>query len=188
MKTKLFLLLIVITTSLVISGYGFSEDDIYYARCNLKVIKGNRMTWVNWQSTRTVVPVGTKFHISKGGRKATLVDAATDKNYILDIGNEGDIYLEKFVIKEKVDLNKFSENVQRDIEKAFAKIGMTKEQVYITMGPPSWAGEKTHSMTYKQIMVEDLWVYKRKRFGKNIGVSFDNKTGKVDRTEGIWGR
>ncbi len=81
MKTKLFLLLIVIATSLVISGYGFSEDDVYYARCNLKVIKGNRMTWVNWQSTRTVVPVGTKFHISKGGKNSAkhahmLIDTA----------------------------------------------------------------------------------------------------------------
>jgi hypothetical protein len=57
------------------------------------------------------------------------------------------------------------------------------------MGPPTVLGkEKTHSMTYENIMAGDLWVYARRRFGKNIGVAFDPATGKVNRTEGIWGK
>jgi hypothetical protein len=43
-------------------------------------------------------------------------------------------------------------------------------------------------MTYENIMAGDLWVYARRRFGKNIGVAFDPTTGKVNRTEGIWGK
>lgn len=171
---------------MVNSGYG--ADDVYYARCNLKVIKGNYITWVNWQSTNVLVRVGTKLNVMRGGSKATLTDAETGKSYTLDIGEDGDAYLEKFVTKEKVGVDKFSEEVQGNISNAIAKIGMTKKEVYIAMGPPSWAGQNTNAMTYKQIMAENLWVYKRKRFAKNIGVSFDPVSGTVDRTEGIWGK
>lgn len=187
MKIRTLIISVICLFSFLIANSGFSEDDLYYARCNLKVIKGSYITWVNWQSTPTLVPAGTKLKVSKGGEKATLVDAESGKRYTLDIGNAGDAYLEKFVTKKKVNINKFPEDIQRNIEKATATIGMTKEQVYISMGPPAWAGQKTHIMTYKEIMAEDLWTYKRRRFGKNIGVAFDHKTGKVERTEGIWG-
>jgi len=56
------------------------------------------------------------------------------------------------------------------------------------MGPPAWAGKNTDSMTYAEIMRENLWTYKRKRFGKNIGVAFDPISGLVNKTEGIWGK
>lgn len=167
---------------------GYTEDDIYYARCNLKVIKGNHITWVNWQSTKTLVPVGALLRVSREGRKATLVNVETGKSYTLDIGSEGDAYLEKFVTKKKININKFPDDVRKNIHKAIAKVGMTKEQVYIAMGPPAWAGQKTFSMIYKEIMAEDLWTYKRRQFGKNIGVAFDPETGRVNRTEGIWGK
>ncbi len=171
----------------LLANTGQTEEDIYYARCNLKVIKGSYITWVNWQSTKTVVPVNTKLRVSRGGKKATLVNVETGKSYTLDIGSKGDAYLEKFVTREKINIKKFPDDVQKNIQKTTAKIGMTKEQVYISMGPPAWAGQKTFSMTYKEIMAEDLWTYKRRRFGKNIGVAFDPGTGKVNRTEGIWG-
>ena len=188
MKTKGFLLIVALAVSLIISSYGFSEDNVYYARCNLKVIKGSLISWVNWQSTRKLIPVGTKLNVTKTGSKATLVEPDTGKSYILDIGDSRDMYLDKFVTKEKFDTEKLPEDIRRNILKAVAKVGMTKEHVYIAMGPPAWAGEKTNTMTYEGIMHEDLWTYKRKRFAKNIGVSFDPITGLVDRTEGIWGK
>ncbi len=188
MQTKLLLLSISFISLFMIFSSAYSEDDFYYARSNLKVIKGNKITWVNWQSTRTLVHVGTKLKVVKNGKKATLENVETGKSYTLDIGNSDAIFLEKFVSKKQVSIDHYPEDIQRNIKKTTAKIGMTKEQVYISMGPPSWAGDKTHSMTYEQIMAEDLWVHKRKRFGKNIGVSFDPISGKVDRTEGIWGK
>jgi hypothetical protein len=79
--------------------------------------------------------------------------------------------------------------VRDHIRKAVAKVGMTREQVYIAMGPPTNVGkERTNNMTYDKIMASDLWVYARRRFGKNIGVAFDPATGLVNRTEGIWGK
>jgi hypothetical protein len=162
-------------------------DNIYFARCNLKVIKGNYITWVNWQAAPEYLPVGTKFKVKLKGKSPSLVDINTGAEYTLDVGAEGENFLEKFIIRSPVDLSRFSKDIQDNINNAVARVGMTKEEVYIAMGPPAWiTGGNTDSKTYGNIMASNLWVYKRNRFGKNIGVEFNSSTGKVVRTEGIW--
>ncbi len=164
-------------------------DDIYYARCNLKVLKGNQITWVNWQSAPTFIPFGTKLKVSRQGSTATLVNTKNGDSYTLDIGADGDVFLEKFVTKKPVDVTKFPESIQTAIRNAVIKVGMTKKQAYIAMGPPTEVlNSKTNNMAYEDIMKSDLWVYARRRFGKNIGIGFDPGTGIVNRTEGIWGK
>ena len=166
----------------------YAQDDVFYARCNLKV-EGNEITWINWQAAPTFIPVGTKLRVTRTGSKASLVNVETKTTYTLDIGADGQTFLEKFVTKTPVDIGGFPADVQADIRNAVAKVGMTKEQVYIAMGPPTNLGKsRTNTMTYDNIMVGDLWVYARRRFGKDIGVAFDPATGKVNRTEGIWGK
>ena len=160
--------------------------EVYYARCNLRLMNGKEITWVNWQAAPTFVPAGTKLSVTKAGDKASLVNVETKAVYTLDIGGEGDDLLAKFVTKTPVDLKKFPENIQANIRSAVARVGMTKEQVYIAMGPPTnLGGERTRNMTYENIMAGELWVYARKRMGKSIGVAFDPGTGRVNRTEGI---
>jgi hypothetical protein len=172
-----------------LASTGNAQEDVYYARCNLKVMEGNEITWVNWQAAPTFIPVGTKLRVTRDGKKASVVNVATNAAYTLDVGADGEAFLQKFVTKRPVDVKRFSADVQASIRNAVAQVGMTKEQVYIAMGPPTVLGkEKTHSMTYENIMAGDLWVYARRRFGKNIGVAFDPATGKVNRTEGIWGK
>ena len=167
---------------------GATAEETQYARANLKVIKGKLITWVNWQSTPIFIPVGTKMKVSySGGKKAELTDIEREKQYTLDIGADGKEYLAKFVTTKKPSTKGFSENVKNNITRAIIKVGMTKEEAYMAMGPPANAdGAKTHKMTYEQIIKSDLWVYKRSRFGKNIGIQFDRATNKVTRTEGIW--
>jgi hypothetical protein len=166
-----------------------AEGEVRYARCNLKVTGGNEITWVNWQSAPAFVPAGTKLLVTKAGYKAKLVNPETNAEYTLDIGGDGDALLDKFVTKSAVDVSKFPEDVQANIRNAVAKIGMTKEQVYIAMGPPTNLGKsRTNAMTYENILAGDLWVYARRRMGKNIGVAFDPASGRVNRTEGIWGK
>ncbi len=168
---------------------GNAQEDVYYARCNLKVLKGNEITWINWQSAPTFIPAGTKLRTTRTGSKATLVNVETNETYSLDIGADGDAFLEKFVTKHPVDIEQFPEDVRSNIRSAVAKIGMTKEQVYIAMGPPTDVGNsRTKNMTYENIMADNLWVYARRRFGKNLGVAFDPVTGTVNRTEGFWGK
>jgi len=189
MKKVLHFLIVLFVIQFLFAFPGQCEEDIYYARCNLKVIKGNYITWVNWQSTPTFIPAGTKLKVTKAGDKATLVREDTGSSYTLDIGSDGDVFLEKFVSKKPVNIKKFPADVQANIRGAVAKIGMTKEQVYIAMGPPNEVSNaKTNTMTYENIMGSELWIYARRRFGKNIGVAFDPGTGRVNRTEGIWGK
>jgi len=161
--------------------------DLYYARCNLKVLKGSLITWINWQSAPTFVPAGTPLKVIKNDDKATLIDEKKGMEYQLDMGMAGDRYLEKFVSRNPVDLTKYSHEALKGIKNAVAKMGMTKEEVYIAMGPPTKvpAGD-TIAMDYDDIMKYDLWIYARRRFGKNIGIGFHPETGTVNRTEGIW--
>jgi hypothetical protein len=165
-----------------------AQEDMRYARCNLKVIDGTEITWINWQAAPTFLPVNTKFRVTRSGDKATLVEVGSGTRYTLDIGADGEGYLEKFVAAQPVNVRRFSEAVQQNIAKAVAKVGMTKEEVYIAMGPPTNLGRsRSNTMTYDAIMAGDSWIYARRRFGKNIGVAFDS-TGVVTRTEGIWGK
>jgi hypothetical protein len=173
---------------LMFASAGYAQENVYYARCNLKVLDGKEITWINWQAAPTFIPVGTKLRVTRTGSKASLVNMETNATYTLDVGADGDAFLEKFVTKTPVRIAGFPADVQENIRNAVAKVGMTKEQVYIAMGPPANLGKsRTNTMTYENIMAGELWVYARRRFGKNIGVSFD-PTGKVNRTEGIWGK
>jgi hypothetical protein len=175
-----------IAVFLMFAAGAWAADEIYYARCNLKVLDGNQITWVNWQAATNFIPVNTKLKVTRNGSKATLVNAESGSSYTLDIGADGEPFLEKFVVKTPVNMKGFSAEVQAAIKDTIARVGMTKEQVYIAMGPPSNLGrDQTINKTYKEIMSSDLWVYLRRRFSKNIGVGFDS-AGKVNRTEGIW--
>ncbi|HTZ17340.1 MAG TPA: hypothetical protein VMB78_02760 [Dissulfurispiraceae bacterium] len=164
-------------------------DDTYYARCNIKVLKGNNITWINWQAAPYTIPAGTKLKVLRNGYMATFTREDNGESYNVDLGANGDAYLEKFVTRKPVNLNRFTDDVKSSISKGIAKIGMTKEQVYIAMGAPSTlSAGRTEKMTLEEIMKADRWIYSRRRFGKNIGVEFDPSTGKVTRTEGIWGK
>ena len=109
MKARYFLLSMAgVALFLFFSGHAFcQEGSEYYARCNLKVLKGNSITWINWQASPTFIPSGTKLKVTRTGSMASLIDAATGVGYTLDLGADGDIYLEKFVTKNPVVLDGF---------------------------------------------------------------------------------
>lgn len=157
-----------------------------HARCNLKVLKGKTITWVNWQAAPEVIPVGTPLEVSGGPENWELRDPANGRVYTLQAGAKGEDYLLKFVRPTPVAME-FTPDVADKVRKGIAIVGMTREQVYVSMGPPTAAdGVKTHTMTEAQIMSTTAWVWRRKRFGKNLGVTFDAGTGLVIGTEAIW--
>lgn len=168
-------------------SHAAGAEETMYARCNLKVIKGNKITWMNWQSAPSFISAGAKLKVTVSGDSATFVDEG-GTSYAVDLGASGDKFLEKFVVKHKVDVEKYSTSVTADIRKAVIKAGMTHEEAYVAMGPPPYVDgkNKTDSMTYEDIVKASTWVYKRSTFGKNIGITFAN--GKVSNTEGIWGK
>jgi hypothetical protein len=184
MVRKLILFLVL---ALVLSQAAAADDDIYYARCNLKVNKGDLITWVNWQAAPEILPIGTEVRITLHGEKATVVGVDSTRSYTLDMGASGDQFLEKFFIKTPIDLSQLPQNVQDNIRASVTRVGMSKEEAYMAMGPPAWVLRgNTNVLTYGDIMNANSWVYRRKRFGKNIGLKFDQTSGKVIDTEGIW--
>lgn len=179
-----FILLFFATTVLLASE---DIDNFYYARCNLKILKGKLITWVNWQASPEFLPVGSKVTLVLNGRKATVTDVETKRNFTLDMGAAGPQFLSKFFVSEPVSIQGFPEDTKANIRNAVARVGMTKRQAYMAMGPPAWIPSgNTNASTYEQIMAADQWVYRRRRFGKNIGIKFAPQTGLVHQTEGIW--
>ncbi len=66
----------IVSLCLIISSFIASTvfaEDTYYARCNIKVLKGNKITWVNWQASPYTIPAGTKLRVTRSGKKATFV-------------------------------------------------------------------------------------------------------------------
>jgi len=187
MKGKSLLLSLTIGTIFFFISQGRCEEpDIYYARCNLRITKGDYISWANWQAAPTFLSAGTQLKVTKSGSKAILVNVETQSTYTLDIGADEDVFLEKFLTKKPVNIKNFPPDVQTNIGNAVARVGMTKEQVYIAMGPPAKIPRgKTNKMTYEDIMGADLWLYATQRFGKNMGVRFDPYTGLANMTEGI---
>ncbi|MBV6467703.1 MAG: hypothetical protein DCC43_10740 [Candidatus Brocadia sp.] len=187
MKKVLWLLTILGIPQFLFVGISYCEEGIYYARCNLKVFKGNYITWVNWQDSQAFIPVGTKLKVTRSGSKASLINAETGDRYTLDIGAKGDEFLEKYVIKKQpVDIVSLPKEIQASIKNTTAEIGMTKEHVYMSMGPPIGPkSARTNKMTYEDIMNINMWVYAKRRF-QNINITFDANTGKAKKVEGIW--
>ncbi len=162
------------------------KPDEYYTRCNLRVIKGSYITWVNWQGAPTFIPAGTRVRIGRSGGKLTLTDLSTGRTYMFDVGATGKEYLYKFLTKNPLNLNMFSSSIRTYIKRAHPAIGMTKKEVYIAMGPPARISiGKTFRLTYNDIMRDNTWIWPTKRFKRNIGITFDARTGRVTKIVGI---
>jgi len=158
----------------------------YYARCNMRVVeKGNYVTWENYRTDKGQrdIPIGTK--LTGDGETMTDPGGTTFK---MKMGASGDQYLEKFVSKMPVSVER---EYADDVKNAVPKVGMTKEQVYMAMCPPAYIDGKnaTKNMTYDEIMKSSFWVWKRMStmFAKDIGVKFDS-TGKAEQVEGVYGK
>ena len=187
MRRGILTVFMLLCFTLLLAASGHSEE-VYYARCNLKVVKGT-ISWVNWQHTNEWIPVGTELKVTyKDGDEATFEDAKSGKRYSVELGAKGQQYLEKFVTRKKPATGNIHKDARDGISKGIIKVGMNKAEAYIAMGPPANV-DRTNSdkMTYDDIIKGSLWVYKRSRFGKNIGVEFGDD-GIVKRTEGIWVR
>ncbi len=117
MRKGMRFLMVLWALHLFFASSGDAQDDVFYARCNLKVLEGNEITWINWQAAPTFIPVGTKLRVTRAGNKASLVNLETKTTYTLDIGADGQAFLEKFVTKKPVDIRGFPADVQTDPER-----------------------------------------------------------------------
>jgi len=91
------------------------QSRTYFARCNLKILKGNYITWVNWQSAPTFIPVETPLSIENIGEKVIIKELKRGRHYTLDVGAKGNIYLEKFITKNPVEITQFPDEIQNQL-------------------------------------------------------------------------
>jgi len=166
-------------------------EDLYYARCNLKVLDDNSISWINWQATSSFVKAGARLNVLRDGHDISIVEVDSGRAYRLEPGSDREEVLEKFVTRTPLDLSGYDAAVQKNIRLAVGKVGMTKEQVYMAMGPPAKIGTAvyfrwTRELTLAECMEPDVWTYFRKKGGVNITFYFDPSTGVVKSAEGLW--
>ena len=79
--------------------------------------------------------------------------------------NTGDVdgFVGKYFVDtpEDVGLDALDPSVAGNVKNGTAAIGMTKQEVYMAIGPPALVNfdEKTLALTYEQIMSQNRWVY-----------------------------
>ncbi len=166
----------------------FTIDETYYTRCNLRVLDENVITWKNYQKTGELLKVNTALVLlEKNGTNIVLGTRYTGKKYTLDAGQNADIYIQKYLTDEKLDLTDFSKVDRKGIEEAKVFREMSNEAVYIAMGPPMRiSGGRTFYRTYNEIIKSDMWIYLKRKGGGRITVGFHPYTQKVNRIEGFW--
>ena len=99
MKKAMLSFSVVCLVLLGASTAGICQDGTYYARCNLKVLKGNQVTWVNWQAAPSFIPVGTKLMV--GDTLATgpggSLGAILRDNSTMSLGPASSLVIRKFL-------------------------------------------------------------------------------------------
>ncbi len=79
-------------------------------------------------------------------------------------GTDPDVFMKKFFVnsEDELGLAKVDANRRKNIENGVWQLGMTKEEIYATLGPPNWIdlGIDATNLTLEQIMDRDRWEYR----------------------------
>lgn len=74
-----------------------------------------------------------------------------------------DQFLARYLVadKEKLGLDKMEATKRQNILNGVAQVGMTKDEVYMSLGPPVWVDfdYDATNLTYEAIMDKNRWVY-----------------------------
>jgi len=154
-----------------------------FCRYNMRLQDGYYANWYNWLALTESIPIGTRLQVrDEAPKRWGLHDPETGKTYLLYTGSKDEASVGRFLRPEPLELPSPDTEVGQSIRNGIATIGMTKEQVYWSLGPPVWAGGgATKKQTYLQILSADHWMYYTKRGARVVEVYFDPKTGKADK-------
>lgn len=97
--------------SFFIAGVVFANNT-YYARCNIKVLKGNQISRVNCQAAPYTTSLVSRLKVTRSGETATFVKEDNGESYKIGFGADGDAYIEKFVTRKPINISKFTNDVQ----------------------------------------------------------------------------
>ena len=153
---------------------GGAYEGTYFARCNISVLKGNEITWMNFRAAKARIVVNTPIKVRLSADRAIFIDEAVNETYLVDLGSPGEKFLDKLVIKEPVDVSDAKSRYSQEIGSSIISKGMTKEEVYAAMCAPAFIDDDiSEGYGYDDILKADRWVYKTSKFGGNIKIEFD---------------
>lgn len=151
-----------------------ADDDIYYASCNIRVLRAfgqSEISWKNWLAASVEIPAGTRVLMENGS-----VLVVGNKKYDMPAEPQ-----EKYIQKNPLDISELPPEFKEAIKNAEPVKGMTKEQVFMTMCAPAYLMrgsmkvdvQKTQQLSLGEMKQYEVWVYQRKRLGKKFVVEFN---------------
>lgn len=159
---------------LTVSVSALETGKDYYVRTALHAVRGDDIYWVNYMDPAKTILIKTGEKVKITGIEEHIIkfdlNGKTYNFAFTEKGNSGtnEIY-EKFFTKEDINekIARYPENIRSKIQRGLAEKGMTKETVLFSIGCPAVIdGQKTFSLTMKEIMSSDTWIYYYNRFNR----------------------
>ncbi len=137
-----------------------------FLRCTLRADRQN-MYSTNYLSMPAVAGVGRPAEVKMYSTNRVDLDLNKIMYQMYPVSQPFDTNAQNFVEKFFVDdvrslgLEKLEAVRKTNIQNGHAEIGMTKEQVYMTLGPPAYVDfdYDASNLTYSAIMEKNRWVY-----------------------------
>ncbi|MBF0569806.1 MAG: hypothetical protein HQL18_03425 [Candidatus Omnitrophica bacterium] len=165
---RVVLTVLALAVSIAVSGSAFAEnlkkDDVVYAKYSIRG-KGKDLYWHNISSLPVLVPAGAEVKIADVNVKQFVIETAGNKFWFTANTAQWD----KYFVKNKNDASKAGDSAE-------VKEGMSKEEVYLAKGCPSFTarGEKTYSESMQDIMARDTWYYNATTKALGALIKFSN--------------
>jgi hypothetical protein len=153
------------------SGMETMRGQKVFNRINFRTFEGNIILFSNNYYGGIFIPVGTECLI-KGISKKKIIFYAGGREYTLVswLGNpsEGNIWLffSKFFVEDrnKIGLESIKPVFYESVRSGIAEINMTKEEILISLGYPSYLGrDPTYNFSRAFILAQNDWYYLRDR-------------------------
>ena len=164
----------------------FTKGQKLFTRTNLRT-NGEKIFFHNFSLSPGFIPVGTSLIVKKVGRtnsvskkvvgKDTIQFQLIDnlKTYTLKVLPE---HYDKYFVEDikEIELENINNDAMLKIKEMTVAPGMTKKEVYISRGCPSYIayGDISLSHTLDQIMKSDTWYYNSKKRSIEMLVKFEN--------------
>lgn len=143
------------------------QNKSRFLRCTLRA-NGPSMFSTNYLGLPAAARVGTPAEIKMYSTGQVDMDLNKIMYQMYPVSQPFDTNAQNFVEKFFVDdvralgLEKLEPPRKTNILNGQAEIGMTKEQVYMTLGPPAWVDfdYDASNLSYSAIMEKNRWVYR----------------------------
>jgi hypothetical protein len=147
---------------------GIERGQTVFNRVSFRSVKGNTIYYANRIYGGILISAGTECTINDFTSGAIKFTANGDKyvlrQWLIGQGTEdARVSFEKFFLedKEAIGLDKINPKFQKNISSGIVEVGMTKQEVLLSTGYPSYLGRRhrTRNETRERILAHSDWYY-----------------------------